>query len=42
LITDNAQIGVNTKKLWEEFENKVLDSKDYEKLMDFNLSHEVY
>lgn len=42
LITDNTKIGVNTKKLWEDFENKVLDSKDYEKLMDFNLSHEVY
>ena len=42
LITDNTKVGVNTKKLWEEFENKVLDSKDYEKLMDFNLSHEVY
>lgn len=42
LITDNVRIGVDTKKLWEDFENKVLNSKDYEKLMDFNLSHEVY
>lgn len=42
LITDNARIGVNTKKLWAEFEDKILDSKDYEKLIDFNLSHEVY
>ncbi len=42
LITDNAKIGVNTKKLWEEFENKLLGPKDYEKLMDFDLSQEVY
>lgn len=42
LITENTRIGVNTEKLWEVFENKILDSKDYEKLMDFNLSHEVY
>ncbi len=41
LITDNAKIGVDTKKLWEDFENKVLDKEDFEKLMDFNLSHEV-
>lgn len=42
LITDNEKIGINTKKLWEEFENKILNEKDYEKLMDFNLSQEVY
>lgn len=42
LITDNAQIGINTKQLWEDFENKILDEKDYEKLMDFDLSQEVY
>lgn len=42
LITDNAKIGVDTKKLWGEFENTILDKKDFEKLMDFDLSHEVY
>src|SRR5699024_8457275 len=42
LITDNANIGVNTKKLWEDFENKILDPNDYEKLMDFDLIHEVH
>jgi hypothetical protein len=42
LITDNTKIGVDTKKLWEEFENTILDKNDYEKLMDFDLSHEVY
>lgn len=42
LITDNTKIGVNTKKLWEEFENKILDKNDYEKLMNFDLNHEVY
>ena len=42
LITDNAKIGIDTKKLWEQFENKVLNKEDFEKLMDFNLSHEVY
>lgn len=42
LITDNAKIGVNAKKLWEEFENAILDKEDYEKLMNLDLSHEVY
>ena len=42
LITDNAKIGVDAKKLWEEFENTILDKNDYEKLMNFDLSHEVY
>ncbi|NMB96772.1 MAG: hypothetical protein GYA02_09210, partial [Clostridiaceae bacterium] len=42
LITDNTKIGVNTKKLWEEFENTILDKNDYEKLMNFDLNHEVY
>ena len=42
LITDNAKIGVDTKKLWEEYENTILDKNDYEKLMDFDLNHEVY
>lgn len=42
LITDNTKIGVDTKKLWEEYENTILDENDYEKLMDFDLSHEVY
>lgn len=42
LITDNAQIGINTIKLWTDFEDKILDEKDYEKLMDYNLSQEVY
>lgn len=42
LITDNAKIGVDTKKLWEEYENTILNKNDYEKLMDFDLSHEVY
>ncbi len=42
LITDNIKIGVDTKKLWEEFENNILDENDYKKLMNFDLSHEVY
>ncbi|RXG30567.1 hypothetical protein [Leeuwenhoekiella palythoae] len=42
LITDNKKIGVNTKKLWQEFENTILNKNDYDKLMDFNLSQEVY
>lgn len=42
LITDNTQIGINARKLWEDFENKLLDKNDYKKLMDFDLSHEVY
>jgi len=42
LITDNAKIGVDTKSLWEKFENKILDNKDYEKLMGFDTDHEVY
>jgi len=42
LITDNAKIGVDTKKLWEEFEQTILNKNDYDKLMDVDLSHEVY
>jgi hypothetical protein len=42
IITDNAKIGVDTKSLWEEFENKILDNNDYEKLMSFDTYHEVY
>jgi len=42
LITGNTKIGVNTKEQWNEFENKILDSEDYEKLADLNLNHEVY
>ncbi|MCD8439002.1 hypothetical protein [Tenacibaculum finnmarkense] len=42
LITGNTRIGVNAKKLWEEFENKLLDKNDYKKLMDFDLNFEVY
>ena len=42
LITNNTKIGVDTKKLWEEFGNTILNNKDYEKLMDFDLCHEVY
>ena len=42
LITDNAKIRVDTKKLWEEFENTILNKKDYKKLMNFDLNHEVY
>ena len=42
LITDNAKIGVDAKKLWEEFENSILNKDDYEKLMNFDLRHEVY
>jgi hypothetical protein len=42
VITDNKKIGVNTNKLWKEFENKILDTNDFNKLMDFDLSHEVY
>ena len=42
LITNNVKIGVDTKKLWEEFENSILDENDYKKLMNFDLSHEIY
>ena len=42
LITDNVKIGVDTKRLWEDFENKILDKNDFEKLMNFDVSHEVY
>lgn len=42
LITGKKDIGVNTKEQWKEFENKILDSDDYEKMTDFNLNHEVY
>ena len=42
LITDNAKIGVDTGKLWEDYENSILDRSDYKKLMDYNLKHEVY
>lgn len=42
LITGNAKIGINAKRNWEEFENKIIDSSDYEKLMDINLCHDVY
>jgi len=42
LITDNAKIGIDTKSLWEKFENKILDDKDFEKLMGFDSDHEVY
>jgi hypothetical protein len=42
LITNNTQIGINARKLWEDFENKLLDKNDYEKLMNFDLNHEVY
>jgi hypothetical protein len=42
LITENTKIGVDTKKLWEEFENTILNKNDYEKLMNFDLNHEVY
>ncbi|WP_201617508.1 hypothetical protein [Psychrobacter urativorans] len=42
LITGNTKIGVNTKEQWKEFESKILDSEDYEKLTDLNLNHEVY
>lgn len=42
LITDNTKIGVNTKKLWEDFEHSILDEDDYKKLMNFDLNHEIY
>lgn len=42
LITDNTTVGVDTKRLWEEFENRILDKNDFDKLMNFDLSHEVY
>lgn len=42
LITDNSKIGVDAKKLWEKFESNLLDNEDYEKLMNFELAHEVY
>lgn len=42
LITGNTKIGVNTKEQWSDFESKILDPRDYEKLMDFDLNHEIY
>lgn len=42
LITDNTKIGISTKNLWEDFENKILDDNDFEKLMGFDSDHEVY
>lgn len=43
LITENTNIGINAKNLWEKFENKILfANNDVEKLADFDLSHEVY
>lgn len=42
LITGNSKIGVDSKRLWEEYENSILNKNDIEKLTDFDLSHEVY
>jgi len=42
LITGSTKIGINTKECWENFQSKVLNKNDYEKLLDFNISHEVY
>lgn len=42
LITGNKKIGINTRERWSDFEIKILDPEDYEKLMDFDLNHEIY
>ncbi|PJJ07941.1 hypothetical protein CLU83_1164 [Flavobacterium sp. 1] len=44
LITDNKNIPLNTKELWENFENKYLfeDEKLLNKLMDLEQNHEVF
>lgn len=42
IITENTKIGVDVNRLWEKFENSILNSKDYENLMDFDLAQEVY
>lgn len=42
LITGNTKIGINTREKWSEFESKILDPQDYERLMDFDSNHEVY
>lgn len=42
LITGNTKIGINAKKLWEKFENRLLDDDDYEKLMDIERCNEVF
>lgn len=42
LITENyEQLGVSTKESWEEFENKLLNSEDYTKLMQEDTKDEV-
>lgn len=42
LITDNSNnIRANTKESWEEFENKLLNSEDYLKLMREDTKNEV-
>lgn len=42
IITNNTKIGVDVNKLWEKFENSLINSKDYENLMNFDLMQEVY
>lgn len=44
IITGNARIGIDTKDLWEKYENKILKTNKhvFDKLMDFDKSHEVY
>ncbi|SFJ76897.1 hypothetical protein [Myroides guanonis] len=42
IITGSTKLGVDTKNRWQDFENKILNSNDFIKLMDFNLSHEVF
>lgn len=43
LITENTKIGIDTKSLWEKFENRILiENNDIDKLMSFDVSHEVY
>lgn len=44
LITGATKISIDPKKEWEVFENKIMQSnpKLYEKIMDWDLSQEVY
>jgi hypothetical protein len=42
LITDNERIGIDTKGLWEKFENKILTTEDLKKLFGSESDHEVY
>lgn len=43
-ITGNSKISVNPKEVWQKFENRIrpIDAQTIEKLMNHDLSYEVY